>query len=200
MKKTQISKTLLVVLALFLGAISYAQDEAAQVTTIEETDETTTSAMQSDIISIVASSADHSTLARALQAADLVSTLSGKGPFTVFAPTNKAFDALPSGKLASLLMPDNKAKLGAILSNHVIAGEVTAEDLKQAIEAGSGKAELKTVAGDVLVASMQDANVILTDSNGNKSRINSADNIASNGVVHGIDALVMPINKKGYNN
>lgn len=132
------------------------------------------------------------TLVAALKAADLVTTLSGAGPFTVFAPTNKAFDKLPKGTLDMLLKPENKAKLSAILTYHVIAGVVNSNDVVAAIEKGNGSATLTTVQGGKLTATMVGKNVILMDEKRNKSIITSVDIMSSNGIVHIIDTVMMP--------
>ncbi len=198
--KIQILKTLVFAFTLFMGAAFYAQE--METITIEETDASisTEADDQTDIVSYLSNSDDHTTLAKAVQSADLVSTLSGEGPFTVFAPTNNAFKALPHGKLAKLLIPENKGKLGNVLKSHVIAGEVTAEDIMQAIEAGNGKAEFKTIGGESLTASIDGANVVLTDANGNTSKVSTTDVIATNGVIHVVDSVILPLKKGTYTN
>lgn len=137
-------------------------------------------------------SKDHATLVAAVKAAGLVETLSGKGPFTVFAPTNSAFAKLPEGTVESLLKPENKATLQAILTYHVVAGNLDSKAVVQAIKAGKGSATLTTVQGGKLVGSLDGANVILTDEKGNKSTITAVDIFSSNGVIHVIDSVVLP--------
>lgn len=137
-------------------------------------------------------SKDHTTLVAAVSAAGLVETLSGKGPFTVFAPTNEAFTKLPKGTVETLLKPENKSKLQAILTYHVVAGNIDSKAVVAAIKEGKGSAVLTTVQGAKLVASMDGKNVILTDSNGNKSIITAVDITSSNGVIHVIDTVLLP--------
>ncbi|MDZ7614048.1 MAG: fasciclin domain-containing protein [Flavobacteriaceae bacterium] len=137
-------------------------------------------------------SKDHTTLVAAIKAGDLVETLSGKGPFTVFAPTNQAFANLPKGTLESLLLPENKSKLQAILTYHVVAGNLDSKAVVAAIKAGNGEARVTTVQGGTLVAKLDGKNVILIDENGNKSTITAVDIYSSNGVIHVIDSVVLP--------
>ena len=152
----------------------------------------TVSTAQSDVVDVALSSKDHTTLVAAVKAADLVNTLKGEGPFTVFAPTNAAFGALPNGTLESLLKPESKSKLSAILTYHVVAGNFKAADVVAAIEKGGGKFTIKTVNGGALIASLKGGNVIITDANGNAATITATDLKASNGVVHVIDSVVLP--------
>lgn len=135
---------------------------------------------------------DLSTLATAVGAADLAETLSGPGPFTVFAPNNAAFDALPAGTLDTLTQPENKETLAGILKYHVVEGETMAAALQQLIADGDGSATLTTVAGGELTAAITGENVTLTDAAGNSATVLAADVDASNGVVHVIDAVLMP--------
>ena len=137
-------------------------------------------------------SKDHTTLVAAIKAASLVETLSGKGPFTVFAPTNAAFAKLPKGTLESLLKPENKAKLQSILTYHVVAGKLDSKAVVAAIKSGKGSATLTTVEGSKLIGSLKGKNVILTDANGHKATITAVDIMSSNGVVHVIDSVVLP--------
>lgn len=137
-------------------------------------------------------SKDHTTLVAAVTAAGLVETLSGKGPFTVFAPTNEAFAKLPKGTVESLLKPENKATLQAILTYHVVAGNLDSKAVVAAIKAGKGSATLTTVQGGKLVGSIDGKNVILTDEKGNKSTITAVDILSSNGVIHVVDSVVLP--------
>jgi uncharacterized surface protein with fasciclin (FAS1) repeats len=129
----------------------------------------------------------------AVTAAGLVETLKGKGPFTVFAPTNEAFAKLPDGTVENLLKPESKDMLTSVLTYHVIPGKLDSDAIAKAIKAGKGKAELKTVNGSTLWASMNGPkNVILQDEKGNIANISTYDVYQSNGVIHVIDAVVMP--------
>ncbi len=146
----------------------------------------------STIVENASKSADHTTLVAAVKAAGLVDTLSGSGPFTVFAPTNAAFAKLPAGTVDGLLKPAAKADLAKVLTYHVVAGTMTAEQLAAAIKAGNGKAELTTVQGDKLTATASGATITLTDAKGGKSTVTQADVTQSNGVVHVVDTVLMP--------
>ncbi|CAN1500532.1 COG2335 Secreted and surface protein containing fasciclin-like repeats [Flavobacteriaceae bacterium] len=137
-------------------------------------------------------SKDHTTLVAAVTAAGLVETLSGKGPFTVFAPTNEAFTKLPTGTVETLLKPENKAMLQAVLTYHVIAGSLDSKAVVAAIKKGNGTATVTTVQGGKLKASLSGKNVILTDEKGNTSTIVAVDIISSNGIIHVIDSVVLP--------
>jgi uncharacterized surface protein with fasciclin (FAS1) repeats len=145
-----------------------------------------------NIIENAVNSKDHTTLVAAVKAAGLVDTLEGPGPFTVFAPTNEAFDKLPAGTVDTLLKPENKAELVKILTYHVVPGKITSKKLEKMIKQGGGKAELKTVQGETLTASVQDGKVILTDEKGGTATVTIPDVIQSNGVIHVIDAVLMP--------
>ena len=136
-------------------------------------------------------SKDHTTLVAAIKAADLVTTLSAKGPFTVFAPTNNAFAKLPAGTLDNLLLPQNKAKLQSVLTYHVVAGKFGNKRIMAAIKAGKGTATFTTVQGGKLRAKIIKGKVVLMDENGNKSNVTAVDIYSSNGVVHVIDTVVM---------
>lgn len=144
------------------------------------------------IVEAAVASPDHKTLVAALKAADLVGTLSATGPFTVFAPTDKAFDALPAGTLASLLEPANIGKLQAILTYHVVEGKAQAADLIKEIQAGGGSARLTTVEGSVLTAALVNGSVVLTDENGGTATVVTPDLKGSNGVIHVTDAVSLP--------
>ena len=146
----------------------------------------------STIVENASKSADHTTLVAAVKAAGLVETLSGAGPFTVFAPTNAAFAKRPAGTVDGLLKPAAKADLANVLTYHVVAGTMTAEQLAAAIKAGNGKAELTTVQGDKLTATASGATVTLTDAKGGKAIVTQADVTQSNGVVHVVDTVLMP--------
>lgn len=145
------------------------------------------------IVENAVKSADHTTLVTAVKAAGLVDTLSGKGPFTVFAPVNSAFAALPAGTVDTLLKPENKGLLTGVLTYHVVAGRITLNDLKWWIKKGHGTAELKTVAGGKLWASLNGPNnIVLKDENGGWANITIYDVMQSNGVIHAIDKVLLP--------
>jgi uncharacterized surface protein with fasciclin (FAS1) repeats len=143
-------------------------------------------AASADIVGLAVATPDLSTLVAAVKAADLVTTLQSAGPFTVFAPTNAAFSALPAGTLDSLLLPENKAKLAGILTYHVVAGKVMAADLK------NGQV-VTTVQGGKLTVNIANGKVTLKDENGGISNVTATDIQAKNGVVHVIDAVVLPL-------
>jgi uncharacterized surface protein with fasciclin (FAS1) repeats len=145
-----------------------------------------------DIVTNASASADHTTLVKAVQAAGLVDTLKGTGPFTVFAPTNAAFEALPAGTVEGLLQPDKKQDLTSVLTYHVVPGNVDSAALTAQIEAGGGKAVLKTVQGAELTATAEGGNVVITDAKGNKATVTTADVRQSNGVVHVVDKVLLP--------
>ncbi len=145
-----------------------------------------------DIVDVAAGSTAHSTLVAAVKAADLVTTLKSKGPFTVFAPTNDAFAKLPAGTVDNLLKPENKAALAGILTYHVVAGKLDAKTVLAAIKKGGGKAVLTTVAGGKLTATIVKGKVVLTDEKGGKATVTATDLAATNGVIHVIDAVLMP--------
>jgi uncharacterized surface protein with fasciclin (FAS1) repeats len=144
------------------------------------------------IVENAVNSKDHTTLVAAVKAAGLVDTLSSAGPFTVFAPTNAAFDKLPAGTVETLVKPENKATLTKILTYHVIAGNADSKSIMKAIKKGGGKAEFKTVAGGTLTAMMDGSSLVLVDEKGGKSIVTIADVRQSNGVIHVIDTVVMP--------
>jgi uncharacterized surface protein with fasciclin (FAS1) repeats len=145
-----------------------------------------------DVVDIAIGSKDHTTLVTAVKAADLGATLKGTGPFTVFAPTNEAFNKLPEGTVANLLKPENKAQLAKILTYHVVSGNLDAAAVSAAIKGGNGKAVLTTVSGGKLTASLDMGKVKLTDESGNSAYVTAADLKGSNGVVHVIDGVVLP--------
>jgi uncharacterized surface protein with fasciclin (FAS1) repeats len=147
---------------------------------------------KSDIVDVAVGSEAHTTLVAAVKAADLVETLKSKGPFTVFAPTNDAFAKLPAGTVETLLKPENKAQLAGILTYHVVAGNLNAKAVMAAIKNGKGKAVLTTVAGGKLTAVIEGGKVVLTDEKGGKSTVTATDLKATNGVIHVIDAVVLP--------
>ncbi len=179
-------KVLLMAVAGFLTCTTFAQSE--------KTVEVGGAAMypSKNIIANAVNSKEHTTLVAAVKAAGLVETLQGSGPFTVFAPTNAAFDKLPKGTVETLVKPENKGTLTTILTYHVVAGKFSAKDIAKLIKAGKGKAEIKTVQGGILTASMDGKKLVLTDAKGGKSYVTIADVNQSNGVIHVIDSVVMP--------
>ena len=145
-----------------------------------------------DIIDNAVNSKDHTTLVAAVKAAGLVATLKGPGPFTVFAPTNAAFAALPEGTVDTLLKPENKAKLSTILTFHVVAGKVDGMALTKAISDGKGKAMLKTVSGGTLTATLSPSGISIADESGGAAKVTIADVYQSNGVIHVVDKVLLP--------
>ncbi|TGD59554.1 fasciclin domain-containing protein [Flavobacterium humi] len=144
-----------------------------------------------NIIENAVNSKDHTTLVAAVKAAGLVETLSGKGPFTVFAPTNSAFDKLPKGVVETLLKPENKEMLQGILTYHVVAGKMDSKAIAAAIKAGNGTAEFTTVQGGKIWCKMMGKKLVITDEKGNQSIVTIADVYQSNGVIHVVDAVIM---------
>ena len=179
-------RVLFMTVAAFLSLATFAQKE--------KTVEVGGAPMYSSnkIVANAVNSKDHTTLVAAVKAAGLVETLQSAGPFTVFAPTNEAFNKLPKGTVETLVKPENKATLTTILTYHVVAGKFNAKDIAKLIKAGNGKAQLKTVQGGVLTASMEGKKLVLTDTKGGKSYVTIADVNQSNGVIHVIDTVVMP--------
>ena len=145
-----------------------------------------------DIIDNAVNSKDHTTLVAAVKAAGLVDTLKGAGPFTVFAPTNAAFEKLPKGTVDTLLKPESKKALTGILTYHVVPGKMDAAAIAKGIEDGKGKFAMKTVAGGTLTATMDGKDVIITDEKGGKSKVTIANVMQSNGVIHVVDSVLMP--------
>ena len=145
-----------------------------------------------NIVENAVNSKDHTTLVSAVKAAGLVDTLESPGPFTVFAPTNEAFDKLPAGTVDTLMKPENKDQLKKVLTYHVVAGKMNSKDIKKAIKAGGGKAMLKTVEGGTLTASEQGGKIMLTDEKGGMATVTIADVYQSNGVIHVVDAVLLP--------
>lgn len=145
------------------------------------------------VVQVAQGNPDFTTLVSAVTAADLAGTLGGTGPFTVFAPTNAAFEKIPAATRENLMKPEQKQALAGILTYHVVAGRVDAAALTQQIQAGGGKAELTTVQGGKLTATANaDGSITLTDAKGAKAKVVQADVAASNGVIHAIDTVVMP--------
>ncbi len=145
-----------------------------------------------NIIENAVNSKDHTTLVAAVKAAGLVETLSGPGPFTVFAPTNAAFDKLPKGTVDNLLKPENKARLTGVLTYHVLAGKFSAKEVMAAIKKGGGKATMKTVAGGDLSFSLKGDKVLVSDASGGIALVTIADVNQSNGVIHVVDSVMLP--------
>ena len=179
--------------SLFL-AIAVSFSSLANTTNPENDKNKTTKTIKEErtIVGVAAGNENFTTLVAAVKAAGLVDVLSSKGPFTVFAPVNSAFNKLPEGTVAGLLKPENKKLLAAILTYHVVAGEFKAADVLKAIKDNNGKFVITTVQGGTLTASIKDGKVILTDVKGNVSTIIITDVAASNGVIHAIDSVVMP--------
>jgi uncharacterized surface protein with fasciclin (FAS1) repeats len=147
-----------------------------------------------NIIQNAVNSKDHTTLVAAVKAAGLVDTLSGPGPFTVFAPTNEAFAKLPAGTVDTLVKPENKATLTKILTYHVVAGRMTAANLMKAVKDGEGEAKLKTVSGDWLIVKQAGpGRLSITDAKGDVAMVTIADVLQSNGVIHVIDTVLLPM-------
>ncbi len=145
-----------------------------------------------DIVDNAVNSKDHTTLVAAVKAAGLVETLKSAGPFTVFAPTNEAFDKLPKGTVGNLVKPENKATLTKILTYHVVAGKMGSKEIAAAIKAGGGKAELTTVEGGKLWAWMEGKHLMLKDEKGGTAKVTIKDVFQKNGVIHVIDTVLMP--------
>jgi uncharacterized surface protein with fasciclin (FAS1) repeats len=149
-------------------------------------------AQKKDIVDIAAGSDVHTTLVAAVKSADLVGTLKSAGPFTVFAPVNDAFSKLPAGTVDYLLKPENKNALTKILTYHVVAGNLDAAAVLEAIKKGNGKASLKTISGGMLTTTLENDKVKLTDEKGGSAFVTNTDLKGSNGVIHVIDAVVLP--------
>ena len=145
-----------------------------------------------DIVQIAAGNDNFETLVAAVQAAGLVETLQGDGPFTVFAPTDDAFDALPPGTVSTLLRAENRSQLAGVLTYHVVAGNVSSDALIQMIRDGDGHARIETVAGETLIARLSNGNIVLTDGADRQVLVTDADIAASNGVIHVLDRVLLP--------
>lgn len=179
-------KLVIIVCAMFVSTFTFAQKE--------KTVEVGGAAMypSKNIVQNAVNSKDHTTLVAAVSAAGLVPTLESNGPFTVFAPTNQAFDKLPAGTVETLVKPENKATLTKILTYHVISGKFDSKAIMAAIEKGKGMASFKTVQGENLTAKMEGKKLVLVDEKGGKSVVTIKDVYQSNGVIHVIDTVVMP--------
>lgn len=190
-------KTLKTLVSLALGVVLFtACNETKKENTeaMEETPEVVEEVVEEvpNIVGVAVANENFTTLVAAVQAAELVETLSGDGPFTVFAPTNDAFAKLPEGTVEGLLTPESKETLTSILTYHVVAGKFEAAAVVEAINSNDGAFVVDTVQGGQITLSLEGDSVILTDANGNKSTVVIADVAASNGVIHAIDSVVMP--------
>lgn len=190
-KKTTGIIVAVVVLLALVGIIAWSMNDSDETanntenTNQSQQTEDATVQESSDIVALAAGTESLSTLVTAVTAGELVETLQGDGPFTVFAPTNEAFAALPEGTLDSLLEPANKEQLQSVLTYHVVSGKVMAADL-------SNGQEIVTVQGDTLTVEITDGAVYIVDANGGKATVQTADVEASNGVVHVIDSVLLP--------
>ncbi len=184
MKNAFFVSTLFLLMALISQPLQAQQAQAMLVSNENDMDET--------IVDVAVSSDDHTTLVAALKAGGLVETLNSEGPFTVFAPTNAAFEKLPDGTVETLLKPENKDQLVNILTYHVIAGEFNAEAVLGAIEKGNGSVSLETIEGGEITAKVKDGAVYLEDEKGGWAKVTATDLEGSNGVIHVIDTVVMP--------
>ncbi|HIC31030.1 MAG TPA: fasciclin domain-containing protein [Flavobacteriaceae bacterium] len=189
MKTEKLSKIVLGISLLFVTSLGFAQDKMMK----EDTKMVGGAAMypSKNIVENAVNSKDHTTLVAAVKAAGLVDVLQSDGPFTVFAPTNAAFDKLPDGTVATLLKPENKEQLQTILKYHVVAGKWNAKAIAKLIKKGDGKAVIKTVSGGTLTAWSKGGDVYVTDENGNSAKVTIADVNQSNGVIHVVDAVLL---------
>ena len=188
-------KKVLVMVLLAVASITLANHSAyAQMNSMDDNPMVGGAPMfkSKDIVDNAVNSADHTTLVAAVKAAGLVATLKSKGPFTVFAPTNAAFDKLPAGTVETLLKPENKGMLTNILAYHVLAGRFDSNAIAKKIKAGNGKAWFKTVSGGTLTAWMDGNTLVLTDEKGGQSRVTIANVYQSNGVIHVVDTVLLP--------
>ncbi len=172
---------LVILLCFFLGSTALTAQSGSSMYANEK-----------DVVDIALGSADHTTLVAAVKAAGLVETLKGDGPFTIFAPTNAAFAALPEGTVASLLQPENKAALTNILTYHVVSGNLTSADVANAIQSGNGTATLTALNGGKIEAFVREGKVYLRDEQGNTAQVTAVDLEGTNGVIHVINAVVLP--------
>jgi len=196
MKTVNVLQSILFSLAILASATSFSQDKMMKKDKMmkEKTVMVGGAAMypSKNIIENAINSKDHTTLVAAVKAAELVDVLKGEGPFTVFAPTNEAFDKLPNGTVETLLKPENKKTLQTVLTTHVVSGKWNAKDILKLIKKGNGKAKIKTVSGAILTAWLKGNDVYITDENGNSAKVTIADVNQSNGVIHVIDTVVLP--------
>jgi uncharacterized surface protein with fasciclin (FAS1) repeats len=195
MKKHLLAVALVSALTFIYGCGETKKKDASEEAQTMETEYEKKEVMEAqapNIVGVAAGNENFSTLVAAVKAAELVETLSGEGPFTVFAPVNAAFEKLPEGTLDALLKPESKQTLTTILTYHVVAGNIKAADVVKAIQDNNGSFGITTVQGNTLTASLDGENVILTDAKGGVSTIVLTDVEASNGVIHAIDTVVMP--------
>lgn len=190
MKMTKLFSTAIVLATISIGQSVSAQEKMM----MQETKMVGGAEMYptKNIVENAVNSKDHTTLVAAVKAADLIGVLSSEGPFTVFAPTNEAFDKLPKGTVETLVKPENKEQLQTILKYHVVAGKLNGQDILKLIKNSKGTAFIKTVSGGNLTAWTKGKDVYLTDENGNSAKITIADVNQSNGVIHVIDSVLLP--------
>lgn len=190
MKTTKLFSIAFLVGSMFIGQNLFSQDKMMK----EDTKMVGGAAMypSKNIVENAVNSKDHTTLVAAVKAADLVDVLMSEGPFTVFAPTNNAFDKLPKGTVETLVLAENKATLQTILKYHVVSGKWNAKDVAKLIKEGKGKATITTVSGGTLTAWMKGKDIYITDENGNSAKVTIADVNQSNGVIHVIDTVLLP--------
>ncbi|MBD3863721.1 MAG: putative surface protein with fasciclin (FAS1) repeats [Olleya marilimosa] len=191
MKTVKLSKIVLGLSVMLVANLGLAQDKKMMK---EDTKMVGGAAMypSKNIVENAVNSKDHTTLVAAVKAAELVDVLQSEGPFTVFAPTNAAFDKLPMGTVDTLLKPENKEQLQTVLKYHVVAGKWNAKEILTLIEKGDGKAVINTVSGGTLTAWKKGKDVYVTDENGNSAKVTIADVNQSNGVIHVIDTVLLP--------
>ena len=190
MKTEKLSKIVLGLSLFFVTSLGFAQNKMMK----EDTKMVGGAAMypSKNIVENAVNSKDHTTLVTAVKAAGLVEVLQSEGPFTVFAPTNAAFDKLPEGTVATLVKPENKEQLQTILKYHVVSGKWKAKAIAKLIKKGDGKAMIKTVSGGTLTAWTKGNDVYVTDENGNSAKVTIADVNQSNGVIHVVDTVLLP--------
>ena len=190
MKTEKLSKIVLGLSLFFVTSLGFAQNKMMK----EDTKMVGGAAMypSKNIVVNAVNSKDHTTLVAAVKAAGLVEVLQSEGPFTVFAPTNAAFEKLPDGTVSTLLKPENKEQLQTILKYHVVSGNWKAKAIAKLIEDGDGKAIVKTLSGSTLTIWSKGGDVYVTDENGNSGKVTIADVNQSNGVVHVIDNVLLP--------
>ncbi|MFG6687488.1 fasciclin domain-containing protein [Mariniflexile sp. HNIBRBA6329] len=190
MKESNLFTATVFAITLFVGQGLTAQNKMMK----EDTKMVGGAAMypSKNIVENAVNSKDHTTLVAAVKAAELVDVLMGEGPFTVFAPTNSAFDKLPMGTVENLLKPENKKTLQTVLTYHVVSGKWNAKDVLKMIKDGNGKANIKTVSGGTITAWLKGKDVYITDENGNSAMVTIADVNQSNGVIHVIDTVLLP--------
>jgi uncharacterized surface protein with fasciclin (FAS1) repeats len=191
-KGTEAVKNLLAMLLAAAAIAIASQDVFAQMNDMNPMVGGAAMLRSRDIIDNAVNSQDHTTLVAAVKAAGLVETLKGKGPFTVFAPTNDAFAKLPAGTVDTLLKPENKGTLTKVLTYHVLAGKFDSGAIAKRIKSGKGKTTFKTVSGDWLTATMEGDDLILRDEKGGTSRVTIKNVYQSNGVIHVVDSVLLP--------